>query len=505
MPKKFTEAPVRASGHGSCTTNEMSMSDQMKNLLLIVLLAALHGCYGLRSSQGGGETERISRKINPSDIGLPQGYAIEAVAKDLTFPTGITFDEDGEVYVVESGYSYGETWTEPRLLKLKGSGKPEVIATGPKNGPWNGVTFHNGFFFVSEGGAMNGGKILKIDKSGNVLTLIEDLPGKGDHHTNGPVIMDGYVYFGQGTATNSAIVGEDNANFGWLKRNPDFHDVPCRDVVLKGKNYESKNFLTEDPEDNAMTGAFVPFATPTTDGQVIKGELPCSGSIMRIPAAGGELELVAWGFRNPFGLAVHEGRLFVTDNGFDDRGSRPVWGTGDILWEVEENLWYGWPDYSGIYALDNGLYKVPGKSNTELVLKAKPNDPPHPSAVLGVHSSSNGISFSTSDAFGYKGMAFIAQLGDMAPNVGKVLGPVGFKVAMVDVDNGVIKDFVVNRGKENGPASVLKKGGLERPVDVKFSPDGKALYVVDFGVIEISEGKTISHKGTGVIWKITKQ
>ena len=113
MPKKFTEAPVRASGHGSCITNEMSMSDQMKNLLLIVLLAALHGCYGLRSSQGGGETERISRKINPSDIGLPQGYAIEAVAKDLTFPTGITFDEDGEVYVVESGYSYGETWTEP--------------------------------------------------------------------------------------------------------------------------------------------------------------------------------------------------------------------------------------------------------------------------------------------------------------------------------------------------------------------------------------------------------
>jgi hypothetical protein len=47
------------------------------------------------------------------------------------------------------------------------------------------------------------------------------------------------------------------------------------------------------------------------------------------------LELVAWGFRNPFGLAFASGgALFVTDNGYDDRGSRAVWGTGDYLWDV---------------------------------------------------------------------------------------------------------------------------------------------------------------------------
>lgn len=249
----------------------------------------------------------------------------------------------------------------------------------------------------------------------------------------------------------------------------------------------------------------MPFATTTTDGQVIRGKVPCSGSIMRIPAQGGEPELVAWGFRNPFGLAVHEGKLFVADNGYDDRGSRPVWGTGDILWEVDENKWYGWPDYSGRHSLNNKLYNVPGKGAAELLLKEMPNDPPEPIAILGVHSSSNGIDFSTSDEFGYKGMAFIAQLGDMAPNVGKVLAPVGFKVVMVDTDNGVITDFAVNKGKKNGPASFLKKGGFERPVDMKFSPDGKTLYVVDFGVIKILDGKTTSHKGTGVIWKITKE
>lgn len=471
----------------------------------ILMVATLCGCYGVRPSSGGAEAEVVKRRVNPDDVALPAGYKIEPVATGLTFPTGVAFDDQGQMYVVESGYSYGETWAEPRLLKISESGETSVIAKGEKNGPWNGVAFHDGYFFVAEGGEMNGGKILKISKTGSVTALIEGLPSKGDHHTDGPVVSNGYVYFGQGTATNSGVVGEDNAEFGWLKRNPDFHDIPCRDIVLNGKNYESANVLTDDPNDKAITGAFVPFNTETRAGQVINGAVPCSGSIMRIPTEGGSPELVAWGFRNPYGLAIHEGKLFVVENGFDDRGSRPVWGTGDILWEVTENQWYGWPDYSGQHPLNDDLYKVPGRGNTDLLLKEKPNDPPHPVAVLGVHSSSNGMDFSTSQAFGFSGHAFIAQLGDMAPNVGKVLGPVGFKVVMVDVDEGIIKDFAVNKGKRNGPASALKKGGLERPVAVRFGPDGKSLYVVDFGIIEIAGDKTISRKGTGVIWRISKE
>ena len=481
------------------------MKTARRNMILATIVLVLYGCYGLRSSQGGGEAENAARQIDATDIAVPEGFRVDVVASGLTFPTGITFDESGQIYLVESGYSYGETWAEPKLLKLSSENRTEVVAKGDKNGPWNGVAFHDGSFFVAEGGALSGGRILKIDRSGDITTLIEDLPSKGDHHTNGPIILNGYVYFGQGTATNSGVVGEDNADFGWLKRNPDFHDIPCKDIVLKGRNYESKNNLTDDPDDRAMTGAFVPYGTTTTGGQTIKGKVPCSGSIMRIPVRGGEAELVAWGFRNPFGLAVHDGKVFVADNGYDERGSRPVWGTGDLLWQVHEGKWYGWPDYSGLDSLNGNLFNVPGKGAVELVLKEIPNDPPEPTVVLGVHSSSNGIDFSTSDEFGYKGMAFIAQLGDMAPNVGKVLAPVGFKVVMVDVADGIIKDFAVNKGKRNGPASLLKNGGLERPVDVKFGADGKSLYVVDFGVIEISDGKTTSHKGTGVIWKITKQ
>lgn len=439
---------------------------------IVLLILILQGCYGVRPSSGGGEAETTTRRVNAADIALPGGYKIEAVATGLTFPTGITFDEQGDLYVVESGYSYGETWSEPRLLKVSPSGTHTVIAKGGKNGPWNGVTFHDGNFYVSEGGVLEGGKIIRINMEGSVTPLIENLPSKGDHHTNGPVVANGYVYFGQGTATNSGVVGEDNADFGWLKRNPGFHDIPCEDVVLSGENYESKNVLTDDPDDLAVTGAFVPFNTKTTPGQIIEGATPCSGSIMRIPLDGGAPEVMAWGFRNPFGLAVKEDRLFVMENGYDERGSRPVWGTGDILWEVRENQWYGFPDYSGHHALDEEVYKVPGKGKTKLLLKERPNDPPHPIAVLGVHSSSNGMDFSTSEEFGFKGSAFIAQLGDMAPNVGKVMGPVGFKVVMVDVEKKTTRDFVVNKGKRNGPASRLKKGGLESGELCKRASEG---------------------------------
>jgi len=228
---------------------------------------------------------------------------------------------------------------------------------------------------------------------------------------------------------------------------------------------------------------------------------------MRIPVAGGNPELVAWGLRNPYGLAVApDGNIFITENAFDDRGSRPVWGAGDVLWRLQADMWYGWPDFSaGKPIWDDEEFKAPGKDRVKHVLQQLPNTPPKPTAVLGVHSSSNGIDFSKTDVFGYKGEAFIAQFGDMAPAVGKVEFPVGYKIVRVDVNTGIVRDFAVNKGKRNGPASWLKKGGFERPVSVKFNPAGDALYVVDFGVMQVDGEHSKPQTNTGTIWKITKQ
>ncbi len=462
----------------------------------------------MRASKGGGQISSIpARTLNVNDIAVPKGYKIEPVTSGLTFPTAVAFDDEGNLYVIESGYSYGEIWGEPKLFKVGENGKTTLIAKGTRNGPWTGVSFYNGNFYVAEGGEMEGGKILKITKGGNVSTIISNLPSVGDHHTNGPVIKDGYIYFGQGTATNSSVVGEDNLDFGWLKRKPSFHDIPCRDITLNGINYSSANVLTDDKNDKTSTGAYVPFGTTTTSGQVIKGAIPCSGSIMRVPVTGGDIELVAWGFRNPFGLATSpDGKLFITENGYDDRGSRPVWGSGDVLWEIKNGLWYGWPDFSAGKPLQNDEeFKVPGKEYVKPVLQKYPNTPPKPTAIFGVHSSANGLDFSRNNLFGYQGEAFVAEFGDMAPKSGKVESPVGFKVVRVDVNNGVIHDFAVNHGKKNGPASMNGNNGMERPLSVKFNTAGDALYIVDFGIMKLTEQGPQPQMNTGVVWKISKQ
>jgi glucose/arabinose dehydrogenase len=467
----------------------------------------------MRKSDGGGQIGAIPpRSVNTADIALPPGYKIEMVAQGLTFPSAVALDDQGRLYVIETGYSYGEVWEVPKLLRINANGATTTIATGDKNGPWNGMVYHKGSFYIAEGGQADGGKILKVGMDGKMQTLVSDLPSVGDHHTNGPAIKDGYIYFGQGTATNSGVVGPDNAEFGWLKRNKDFHDIPCKDITLAGQNYTTDNVLTEAPGDKATTGAFLPFGTPSSPGQVIKGKVPCNGSIMRIPLEGGKPEMVAWGLRNPFGVAVSpDGKLFTAENGYDDRGSRPVWGAADVLYEVESGKWYGWPDFSAGDNMSTSPkkvseeYKPPKKGDVFAVMKNYPHDPPRPVATFGVHSSSNGLDFSRNESFGYSGEIFVAQFGDMSPKVGKVLAPVGFKVVRVNPRNGVINDFAVNKGKKNGPASWIGGRGLERPVSVKFSPDGMSLYIVDFGIMKVTDKGPEPQTGTGVIWRVTKR
>jgi hypothetical protein len=92
----------------------------------------------------------------------------------------------------------------------------------------------------------------------------------------------------------------------------------------------------------------------------------------------------------------------------------------------------------------------------------------------------------------------------MAPATGKVLAPVGFRVDRVDPNTGVIESFAVNRGKQNGPASKLQTGGLERPVAARFDNNQTALYVVDFGVLTMDGKRPKPQEKTGVLWRITR-
>jgi glucose/arabinose dehydrogenase len=480
-------------------------------LLAVLAIAA---CFRSAPSKGGGQVSREAvaqaEQVAPSpyDIELPPGYAIELVADGLTFPTGIAISPRNELYVVEAGYSYGEVFTTPKLLQLLPDRQVRELATGGGGEPWNGIAYHDGAVVVAQGGELDGGRIVRFDlREGRAEphVLVDHLPSMGDHHTNGPVVSrDGWVYFGQGTATNSGVVGKNDAEFGWLARHPEVHDIPCQDVTLAGHAWR-----IDDPRDGhtgqATTGAYQAFGSAGEPGQVIQGQVPCSGAVMRVPVGGGPLELVAWGLRNPYGLALDGNeRLYVTENGYDTRGSRPVFGAADVVWRIEPGRWYGWPDYAEGRPLTSAEWNESGGNTGGFVLARHFGQPPRPTAYLPVHSSADGFDISRNPAFGQLGYAFVALFGDMAPRVGKVLGPVGFKVVRVNLTTGTVEDFARNRGDANGPASRLQLSGLERPIAARFSPDGSALYIVDFGIMRMTGKGPESQPHTGRVWRIVR-
>jgi hypothetical protein len=131
----------------------------------------------------------------------------------------------------------------------------------------------------------------------------------GDHHCNRPVVgADGWVYFGVGTATNSGVVGPDNADFGWLKRFPQLCDIPSVDITLTGQNFTS---FDKETGEQKVTGAYVPYGTPTAPGQVIKGQLPCNGATAHAPDRGRQAGVGGLGLPQPVRLGLRTERLLV--------------------------------------------------------------------------------------------------------------------------------------------------------------------------------------------------
>lgn len=459
------------------------------------------------ATRGGGETVFLgSRHVNSADVALPPGYRIEAVATGLTYPTGVAFDHANRPHVVEAGYSYGERYTTPRLLRIEPDGRKTEIARGHgrKRQPWTGLTFAQDGFYVAQGGYP--GRIVRIEPDGRTSVIVDGLPSKGDHHTNAPVLgPDGWLYFGQGAVTNSAVVGEDNVLFGWLHVRPKLRDIPGQDVVLTGHNFRSQPVLPPIPLPLVTTGAFVPYGTATRRGQVVSGGVPASASIMRVRPTGGPVQLIAWGIRNPFGIAFSpSGQLYATDAGFDSRGSRPIENAPDALWRVKPGVWYGWPDYAAGLPVSDPRFRPQGQPQPEFLLARHPNIPPRPVARFTPHSSAHGFDFSRSAAFGHRGQAFVSEFGDVTPATGVVAKPVGYKVVRVDPATGRVTDFAVNRGGRPGPASKVGGGGLERPTDVQFDRSGAAMYVVDFGVITTPLIPNPRAR-TGVLWRITRE
>ena len=79
----------------------------------------------------------------------------------------------------------------------------------------------------------------------------------------------------------------------------------------------------------------------------------------------------------------------------------------------------------------------------------------------------------------------------------------GFNLLRVDLATGRAETFAHNR--HPGPATEHGSGGMERPVDCRFHPDGRSLYVLDFGRHVATRSTVVAHARTGVLWRITRE
>lgn len=248
----------------------------------------------------------------------------------------------------------------------------------------------------------------------------------------------------------------------------------------------------------------MPFGTETYPGQIIKGNVKCNGSVLRCNPDGSNLELVAWGLRNPYGIAFHpDGRLFATEHGIDERSRRHIIGDLEDFYEIKQGAWYGFPDFASGIRLDDPFWKKGGRGREPVIAEHPDPNPPKPFVTFIDHAGPNEVDFCRDASFGFEGDAFIALFGDIAPVTTRTITPRGFKIVRVDTRNRRVEDFAVN--KIAGPASELPHEGFERPSHCQFGPDG-ALYVVDYGEIVIApeRGGIRMRKETGTLWRIRR-
>ncbi|HEV2066713.1 MAG TPA: cupredoxin domain-containing protein [Thermomicrobiales bacterium] len=447
--------------------------------------------------------QQAQTRVTAADVGLPEGFQLELVAGGLSFPDAVAVAEDGTVFAALSGF--GGTPAQVAVVNPDGTLTPVVdAATAGLTPPITDIAFGpDGTFYVAYAGG-----IAVVDlAAGAVTPIVTGLPSVGDHQNNQLAFAeDGWVYFGQGTATNSMVVGPDNALFGWLPLYPDFSDVPCEDVIIAADPYESPNVLTADnPNDLALTSPYQPFGVAVDPGTTIPGAVLCNGSVLRFQAAdpSGTLEVFAWGMRNPYGLAADaSGALWVVDNGPDARGSRPIQNAPDSVWRLEEEdagRWFGYPDYvAGTPVTDEAFAPEGGEppefaiANHDALLNG--GEAPVPVATLAPHTAT-GQAAVAPEAWGdLAGSLFIASHGDFGPVSGATERS-GHAVYRIEQETGGVETFLQN------PHPHEPTGAPARPVGIAFAPDG-SLYVADLGIIEASPAGLVPRPNTGAIWRI---
>jgi len=530
-----------------------------------------------------------------SDIVLPSGFKVSVFAKGLNFPTGIAFLRHGngfDVFVLESGHGLPSVCNEqssfgsgafdsknpftPDILVFNQSGtllrtlaKPTATDGFQAAGPAVDIAFEKGFaggrLFATDSnqathaqGQNNSSRIVTVDPmTGHVTPFITGLP-TGDHPTEQLAFKGNWIYWSQGSTTNSGVVGRDNGG------GTNQQDIPCQDIVLSDNVFDSG--------DGVFTSGYSPFGT-TRKGATVRAfdsalhRGVCDGAILRarfdVAHPETTIEPFSWGYRNGYAIRFApedhalKGGLLVGEDGADERGARPSNNAPDMLQLAQQNPdgtpdYHGWPDRYGFLPSSQAVFNPVGGPGDDLcvpaanppslctpaslakilsedvpvrdVLKFPPQQITSPLAIEAADSSFTGIDFvpnSFANGPVSRGAALYSLEGDFgfsaanatdpAPEVGHEVKLINFSKPGEPLELKILR-FAFNKTTEQAFVSGIS--GFNRPTNVKFGPDGCA-YVVDYGAVRdfgqsdteakfvgAGNGPLVQIPGTGVIWKI---
>lgn len=538
---------------------------------------------------------------NGEDIVVPPGFTVSVFAQGLNFPTGIAFlgnAKNFKVFVLESGHGLpsrcndetampGGTFSPtnpftPDILVFDQSGnkiagplaKPTAGGGGLQaHGPSIDIAFEKGLqggrLFATDsnqairtpGAQNNSSRIVTVDSSGGLVTpFITGLP-TGDHPSEQLAFQANWIYWSQGSTTNSGVVGLDNGG------GTNQHDIPCQDIVLSNNTFASGPCVGTDCSAGKQTSGYSPFGVPNPGGVVAAftgATAPgiCDGAILRASLTANDptstIQPFSWGYRNPYGIRFApnnhplKGGLFVTENGEDERGARPVNNAPDRLHLAQQNAngspdYHGWPDRFGFFDSTQAVFNPVGGPGDDLC--ASPPNTPFPACVPTVLANDVpvksvlahppqavtaplalepadvavvGVDFvpgSFVHGVVQPGAALIAREGDFGfsrangePEAGHDIEVVNFSSPSQPLRLN-LQRFAVNT---TGDQAFTDNGvrGINRPTNLRFGPDDCA-YLVDYGAVRDfgqsdpatkfvtpADAPLVQIPGTGVIWKI---
>src|SRR5215470_10614191 len=349
---------------------------------------------------------------NGGDIRVPEGFTVSVFAKGLNMPTGIAFlgnKNNFQVYVLESGHGLPSRCNEqgsfgggafdptnpftPDILVFDQNGKKIAGPLGKPTGPGVGfqpagpavdLAFERGFqggqLFATDsnqathgGGQNSSSRIVTVDpQSGTVTPFITGLP-TGDHPTEQLAFKGGWIYWSQGSTTNSGVVGLDNGS------GTNQSDIPCQNITLSNNVFDSGNGVFTSgysPFNVQQPGATIPAFFNSFTGQVRQGV--CDGAILRAQLSNpSNIQAFSWGYRNPYAIRFPpsghplDGGILSGMDGADERGNRPSNNAPDEIHLGRQNPdgspdYHGWPDRYGGLPTSQAVYNPVGGPSDDL-------------------------------------------------------------------------------------------------------------------------------------------